>query len=118
MTTSLDRVRAICLSLPEVTERVSHGQPTWFHRDKPQFVQFWVDGHHDLTFPHLWVAAPPGAQAGLIEASPDRFFRPPYVGHRGWVGVRMDGDIDWDEIERLCIEAYDVVAPRGRPRRT
>jgi hypothetical protein len=60
--TPLDRLRAICLSLPEVTERLSHGAPTWFVRGKSTFVTYWGDGHHDNQFPHLWCAAPPGVQ--------------------------------------------------------
>lgn len=108
---ALDRLRAICSDFPEVTERSSHGAPTWFVRDKSSFATFWVDGHHDLRFPHLWCAAPPGAQADLVRADPVRFFRPPYVGHRGWLGVRMDGDIDWKEIAGLCEDAYRQVAP-------
>ena len=109
----LERVRAICLALPSVTERPSHGTPTWFVQDKKTFVQFWVDGHHDLTFPHLWCAASPGVQEELVAAEPERFFRPPYVGGRGWIGVRMDGrDLDWDEIAAICEDAYRVVAPK------
>jgi hypothetical protein len=109
--TSLDRLRAVCLALPEVTERLSHGAPTWFVRGKASFVTFWVDGHHDLRFPHLWCAAPPGAQQELVESEPDRFFRPPYVGGRGWVGVRMDGHLDWAELGHICDDAYRAVAP-------
>jgi len=107
----LDRVRAICLAFPEVTERPSHGAPTWFVQGKVTFVTFWVDGHHDLEFSHLWVAAPVGAQAELIATDPERFFRPAYVGHRGWVGVRMDRRVDWTEIAELCEDAYRVIAP-------
>src|SRR5579884_4307514 len=107
----LDRVRRICLDLPEVTERPSHGAPTWFVRDKKSFVTFWVDGHHDLRFPHLWCAGPPGAQAELVAEDPDRFFRPPYVGHRGWLGVRMDRKVHWAEIAELSPDAYRVVSP-------
>jgi hypothetical protein len=107
----LDRVRDICGALPEVTERPSHGAPTWFVRGKTSFLTFWVDGHHADRFPHLWCAAPPGAQAELVESEPDRFFRPPYVGGRGWIGVRMDGDVDWAEVGRICEEAYRAVAP-------
>jgi hypothetical protein len=106
------RLRDICMAFPEVTERLSHGAPTWFVRDKTVFVTFWNHGHHDLEFPHLWCAAPTGAQAELIAVAPDRFFRPPYVGHRGWLGVRMDGDVDWAEIAELCQDAYRVVAPK------
>jgi hypothetical protein len=105
------RVRAICAALPEVTERPSHGTPSWFVRDKKAFAQLWPDGHHDNGFPHLWCAAAPGEQESLIAAAPDRFFRPPYVGHRGWIGVRLDGGIDWAEIAELCTDAYRVIAP-------
>ena len=109
---ALEQVRRICLALPEVTERPSHGAPTWFVRDKKTFVTFWVDGHHDLEFPHLWMAAPLGVQQELVASEPERFFRPPYVGHRGWIGVRMDRtDIDWDEITAMVAEAFRVVAP-------
>ncbi|HET6214409.1 MAG TPA: MmcQ/YjbR family DNA-binding protein [Micromonosporaceae bacterium] len=108
----VDRLRAICLAFPEVTERPSHGTPTWFVRDKSVFVQFWGDGHHDDDFPHLWCAAPPGAQEALVAAEPERFFRPPYVGGRGWLGVRLDRGPDWTEIAELCADAYRVVAPK------
>ena len=107
----LTDVRARCVALPEVTERPSHGAPTWFVRDKSSFVTLWADGHHQNQFPHLWCAAPPGAQQELIAADPDRFFRPPYVGHRGWIGVRLDRDPDWAEIAELCLDAYRAIAP-------
>jgi hypothetical protein len=109
--TDLDRLRTICLAFPEVTERLSHGTPTFFVRDKKTFVQFWVNGHHDDDFPHLWCAAPPGAQEALVASDPARFFRPPYVGHRGWLGVRMDGPLDQVELAELCEDAYRTVAP-------
>ena len=108
----LSRLRQICLAFPKVTERPSHGAPSWFVQDKRSFVTFWPDGHHDLEFAHLWCAAPPGAQAELIAANPDLYFRPPYVGHRGWLGVRMDGALDWSEIAELCQDAYRAVAPK------
>lgn len=104
-----DRVRAICLRLPEATERLSHGSPAFFVRK--QFLMLWPDGHHEDQFPHLWCAAPVGAQEELVASSPDRYFRPPYVGARGWVGMRLDGDLDWDEVEEMCLDAYRVVAP-------
>lgn len=107
----LDRLRAVCLSFPAVSERLSHGSPAFFVRDKATFLQFWVDGHHDDEFPHIICAAPPGVQEALIASNPDRFFRPPYVGHRGWIGVRMDGTVEWAEVAELCEDAYRVVAP-------
>jgi hypothetical protein len=104
-------LRAICLALPEVTERPSHGAPSWFVRGKKAFVTLWADGHHDLHFPHLWCAGLPGAQQELTAAEPGKFFRPPYVGHRGWIGVRLDRDVDWAEIGELCQDAYRAIAP-------
>jgi hypothetical protein len=106
------RLRSICTAFPEVTERPSHGAPTWFVGDKKSFVTLWPHGHHDIEFPHLWCAAPPGAQQELIAANPDRYFRPPYVGGRGWLGVRLDRDVDWAEIAELCEDAYRMIAPR------
>ena len=107
----LDRLRRICLALPETSERMSHGEPTFFVRDKKTFVTY-ADHHHDdrLAF---WCAAPDGFQSMLVEAEPERFFVPPYVGHRGWVGVRLDVQVDWDEIASFVDAAYRVVAPRS-----
>ena len=105
------RLREICLALPEVTERPSHGVPTWYVRDKRSFVQLWALGHHGDDFPHLWCAGLPGAQDALTGSSPDRFFRPSYVGHRGWIGIRLDGEVDWEELAELCADAYRAVAP-------
>ena len=107
--TPLERLRALCMALPEVTEKVSHGEPTWFVRKS--FVTF-ADHHHDdrLAF---WCAAPPGAQEELVAADPGRFFRPPYVGGRGWLGVYLDvPDVDWTEIEEIVTDAYREVAPK------
>lgn len=105
----LDRLRHLCLALPETTERLSHGEPTWFVRDKKTFVMF-ADHHHDdrLAF---WCAAPPGVQEALVGSDPDRFFVPPYVGHRGWLGVWLDVPVEWDEIAELVTDAFRVVAP-------
>jgi hypothetical protein len=94
---ALARVRQICLALPETNERLSHGSPTFFVRDKKTFVMF-LDDHHGDGRLALWCAAPPGAQGEMIDEDPDRFFRPPYVGHRGWLGVRVDGRAHWGEV--------------------
>lgn len=105
----LPRLRALCLALPEVTEKTSHGEPTWFVRKV--FVTY-ADHHHDDRV-GFWCAAPPGAQEALVAARPDRYFRPPYVGGRGWLGVRLDGDaVDWDEIEEIVTDAYRQIAPK------
>jgi hypothetical protein len=106
----LQVLRRLCLALPETTERLSHGEPTWFVRDRKAFVTY-ADHHHDdvLAF---WCAAGPGVQEALVASSPDRFFVPPYVGHRGWVGVRLDVPVDWDEVAELVTDAYRQVAPK------
>jgi hypothetical protein len=105
-----ERVRGICMALPGVTERLSHGAPAFFAGK--QFVMLWPDGHHDHGFPHLWCAAPPGAQDDMVGTEPDRFFRPPYMGGRGWIGVRLDSTVDWSEVAAICEEAFRTVAPR------
>jgi predicted DNA-binding protein (MmcQ/YjbR family) len=107
---SLARLRQLCLSLPEATERLSHGEPTWFVRGKRVFVTY-ADHHHDdrLAF---WCAAPPGAQDLLVAADPAHIFRPPYVGGRGWIGVYLDVPQDWDQIANLVRDAYRAVAPK------
>ena len=106
----LDSLRRLCLALPETTERLSHGEPTWFIRGKKTFVTY-ADHHHDDKL-GFWCPAPPGVQEELVAAEPERFFRPPYVGYRGWLGVRLDVDVDWDEVEQIVIDAYRMVAPK------
>jgi len=107
----LARIRKICLSLPETTERLSHGAPSFFIRDKVGFVNY-MDNHHDDGRLALWCACPPGMREGLLKARPDQYFVPPYVGVRGWIGVRLDRGPDWDAVERVIRDAYLVVAPR------
>ena len=108
---ALREVRRICASLPEVTERPSHGAPSFFVRDKKTIAMF-HDDHHGDGMLALWCAAPTGVQAELVETEPERFFRPPYVGHRGWLGVRLDRSPDWDEITSILTDAFRVVAPK------
>ena len=108
MGAALERVRALCLALPEATERLSHGAPTFFA--KKSFVMFLNDHHGDGRLA-LWCAAPEGAQEALVGVDSERFFRPPYVGVRGWIGVRLDVRPDWGEIAGIIEEAYRVVAP-------
>ena len=109
----LERLRRICLALPEVNERLSHGEPTWFIRDKKTFVMF-DNNHHEAGRIGFWCAAPVGAQEAMVSSAPDRFYRPPYVGHRGWLGVRLDvPNVDWSEIESIVRDAYRVVAPKS-----
>jgi hypothetical protein len=106
----LEKLRKLCLSYPETSERLSHGEPTWFIQDKKTFVMF-ANHHHDDRVA-FWCAAPEGAQDVLTKAAPDRFFRPPYVGTRGWLGVYLDVPVDWDEIAQIVDDAYRAVAPK------
>ena len=106
----LRRIRRICLALPEVSERLSHGAPTFFVRGKKAFLMVLTDHHGDGRFA-IWCAAPSGMQSMLVDAEPERFFVPPYVGHRGWLGVRLDRGIHWDELEGIAEDAYAEVAP-------
>jgi hypothetical protein len=106
----LGRVRELCLALPEVSERLSHGAPTFFVRGKRAFLMVLNDHHGDGRYA-IWCAAEPGTQALLVEADPERFFVPPYVGHRGWLGFRLDRGLDWNELAGLVEDAYAEVAP-------
>jgi len=108
----LARLRTICLALPETSERPSHGAPSFFVREKRCFLMLLDDHHGDRRFA-IWCAAPPGNQEMLVAADPERFFRPPYVGHRGWLGVMLNGAIDWDEIEGIVEDAFATVAPKS-----
>ena len=107
---TLGRLRKICLALPETTERLSHGAPTFFVRGKRAFLMVLTNHHGDGRFA-LWCAAPEGMQAMLVEADSERFFVPPYVGHRGWLGVRLDRGLHWEELAGIAEDAYAVVAP-------
>jgi hypothetical protein len=104
------RLRAICATLPEVTERVSHGAITFFVRGK-RTVCYLTDDHHGDGRLAVVAAAPPGVQDEVLRADPARFFRPPYVGHRGWIGLRVDVDPDWDEVAEVVRDSYRCVAP-------
>jgi hypothetical protein len=122
----LERLRKIIGALPETSERLSHGAPTWWG-GKKTFATFHVDHHSDGRVA-VWCKVPPGAQEALVEADPEVFFVPPYVGPSGWVGIRLDRKLDWGVVEGLLEEGYRTVAskrglvaldarPRGRKRR-
>jgi hypothetical protein len=107
---TLERLRKICLALPETSERPSHGAPTFFVREKRAFLMVLTDHHGDGRFA-IWCAAGGGVQSMLVEADPEKFFVPPYVGHRGWLGVRLDVGPDWNELAGIAEDAYAEVAP-------
>lgn len=106
-----ERLRRICSRLPEVTERLSHGAVTFFVRGR-RTVCYLTDDHHGDGRLAVVCPAPPGVQEEVLESEPDRFFRPPYVGHRGWIGLRVDAAPDWEEVAAIVTEAYRCVAPR------
>ena len=107
---TLALLRRICLAFPEASERPSHGSPTFFVRGKRSFATVTTNHHGDGRFA-LVCAAPQGMQAMLVEADPVRFFVPPYVGHRGWLGLRLDRGVDAGELAGILEDAYAEVAP-------
>ena len=107
---TLARLREICVALPETSERPSHGAPTFFVRGRRAFLMVLTDHHGDGRFA-VWCAAPEGMQQALVESDPETFFVPPYVGHRGWLGVRLDRGLDWDELAGIAEDAFAEVAP-------
>jgi hypothetical protein len=109
--TSLAQIRKLCLSLPETSERLSHGAPTFFIRGKRTFVMY-VDNHHDDGRRAIWCAAPEGMQQALTSGEPENYFVPPYVGPRGWLGVRLDRGLGWEQVAGAVEDAYLTVAPK------
>lgn len=106
----LKTLRRICMALPEATERLSHGEPAWFVGKGRCFATS-ANHHHDERVA-FWCAAPEGAQETLMTVEPERYFVPPYVGHRGWLGVYLDVlPVDWNEIAERVAEAYREMAP-------
>ena len=105
----VERLRAICLALPDTTEKVAWGEPTWRVRGR-LFAQL-DNHHHGADHLAVWLPAPLGEQESLIFLDPVRFFRPPYVGQRGWVGVRIDRRPNWTLIAAVVKQAYREVAP-------
>ena len=108
-----ERIRALCLGFPDATEKLSHGEPTWFVKGK-QFANMDTN-HHNSGHIAVHCAAPSGAQETLIGANGKRFFRPPYVGGRGWIGIRLDDkDVDWGEVASLLVDAVECIRPPSR----
>ena len=106
----LEQLRQICRALPETSEKIAWGAPTFRVREK--MFAMYVDDHHGDGQVALWCKAPPGVQEILVGAAPKRFFVPPYVGHKGWVGIRLDGNVDWEEVAAHLEESYRMTAPK------
>jgi len=101
------RLRAICLALPEAVEQAAWGDPTFRVRERIFAMMKRGDGR-----PSLWCKAPEGGQQHLVGADPARFFVPPYVGHKGWIGMRLDADPDWGEVAEVVRRSYRLIAPK------
>jgi hypothetical protein len=107
----LEQIRTHCLSLPRVVERLSHGVPAFFIDNKRSFATVWMDGHHAVHVPQLWCACTVDLRSSLMDGRPDIFFLPPYVAHRGWMGVRLDLGLAFDELADVLDTAYELIAP-------
>ena len=106
----LSKLREIIFKLPETSEKLSHGAPTWWG-GKKTFATFHMNHHGDDRVA-LWCKLPRGAQETLVDAQPELFFVPPYVGPSGWVGINLDAKVDWGMIAALLEDGYRTVAPK------
>ena len=109
---ALDRLRRLCLALPEAHEVEAWGAPTFRVRNKLFAMYAAAGNHHGAGREAVWCKAGPGNQALMIKAAPDRFFVPPYVGPSGWVGVYLDKRTDWPELAELLADAHGLTAPK------
>ena len=109
----LRRVRRICAALPQTTEKLSHGEPTFFVRKK--VYAMFANNHHNDGHVAVWLPAPPGLQEVLIHSTPETYFKPPYVGVRGWIGVELDAIGD-DELASHIVDAWRLIAPKTSKR--
>jgi predicted DNA-binding protein (MmcQ/YjbR family) len=108
----LPRLRKLCLALPEAHEVEAWGEPTFRIRNKLFAMYASPNTHHGNGRPAVWCKAAPGNQGLMVEAAPDRFFVPPYVGPSGWIGIWLDGPVDWAELRELLYDSYVLVAPK------
>jgi hypothetical protein len=108
----LRRLRRICLSLPETLEKISHGEPTFFVEKRGVFAMF-SNNHHNDGHVAVWVPCPPGLQEALIDEAPETYYRPPYVGSSGWVGIEMDR-INDEALEAHLRQAWQLIATKRR----
>lgn len=106
----LENLRRVCLAFPETTEKEAWETPTFRVREK--MFAMYVDNHHDDGRVAVWCKALPGVQEIVVGAAPHKFFRPPYVGHKGWIGICLDVDVDWKEIAGFIDDSYRMTAPK------
>lgn len=108
----LPRLRKLCLRFPEAHEVEAWGEPTFRVRNKLFAMHASADNHHGAGRPAVWVKAGPGNQELMVHTAPHRFFVPPYVGPSGWVGIWLDGEVDWEELAGLLEDSYRMTAPK------
>lgn len=108
----LTRVRRICLSFPGTHEVEAWGEPTFRVKNKLFAMYASAGTHHSQGHPSIWVKSTPVNQQFMVHDKPKRYFMPPYVGTSGWVGVRLDGRVNWKELEEVLRDAYDLIAPK------
>ena len=106
----IERVRHICLTFPETVERPSHGEPTFFVRGKKVLVMF-ANNHHGDGRIAVWLPASPGLQEVLVETQPETFFKPPYVGVRGWIGIELN-QISDEDLQFYIRSGWFLIAPK------
>ncbi len=112
---ALDRLRALCLALPDVVEVISHGESTFRHRDRQFAMNASAHNHHGNGRPAVWIKAEPANQEFIVTARPDRFFVPPYVGPQGWIGMWLDRRVSWREVRELVTDGYRMIEARKKP---
>jgi len=109
--TQIKRLRRLCLAIPGTIEKISHGEPTFF-TPRRVFAMF-ANNHHGDGHVAAWLPAGPGVQEAVIEEAPEIYFRPPYVGSAGWIGVELS-KVDDDQLGALVREAYQLIAAKDR----
>src|SRR6187397_2528833 len=108
------RLRRLALALPEAHEVVAWGEPTFRVKNKLFAMYAAPQNHHGDGRPAAWIKAEPGEQELRIRMDGERYFRPPYVGPSGWVGVQLDRGVDWDEVAELLATAWRLTAPKPK----
>lgn len=113
----LARLRAICLAIPGAVEKLSHGEPTWFTGPKGKVFAMFDDHHHGAAHISVYTPASIDLQEALVEAEPERYWVPPYVGSKGWIAIILDTGPNWEVVAKLVREGFDrVAAPKRRAR--
>ena len=113
----LARLRKICLSLPDTTEAKAWGEPTFRVKNKIFAMYAAANNHHGAGHHAVWLMSTHVNQSLMVAAKPNRFFVPPYVGVGGWIGVRLDGGVNWREVAELVQDAHEQRAPKKKKRR-